>query len=203
MSSEHEIETIDRREAIKRVSFLLGGVALVGGSNLLVACGRDRPAAGTAVGKFSGTDVALLDEVADTILPTTSTPGAKAAKVGPFMALMVTDCYDDKDQKIFRDGLNTLDDASNKANGKSFMNSTPAQRTALLESLDREQKSYMDKKKPDDRSHWFRMVKELTMLGYFTSQIGYTQAMRYREAPGHFDPCVDYKPGEKSWAPHA
>jgi hypothetical protein len=203
MTSNEEIETIGRREAIKRVSFLLGGVALVGGSNLIVACGRERPAAGTAVGKFSGTDVALLDEVADTILPTTSTPGAKAAKVGPFMALMVTDCYDDKDQKIFRDGVATLDDASRKANGKSFMDSTPAQRTSLLESLDREQKNYMDSKKPDDRSHWFRMVKELTLLGYFTSEIGYTQAMRYREAPGHFDPCVDYKPGEKSWAPHA
>jgi hypothetical protein len=206
MASEHEIktiETIDRREAIKRVSVLLGGVALVGGSNLLAACGRERPAAGTAVGKFSDKDVALLDEVADTILPTTSTPGAKAARVGPFMALMVTDCYDDKDQKIFRDGVATLDDASRKANGKSFMDATPAQRTSLLESLDREQKSYMDKKKPDDRSHWFRMVKELTMLGYFTSEIGYTQAMRYREAPGRYDPCVEYKPGEKSWAPHA
>jgi hypothetical protein len=203
MTSNEEIETIGRREAIKRVSFLLGGVALVGGSNLIVACGRERPAAGTAVGKFSGTDVALLDEVADTILPPTSTPGAKAAKVGPFMALMVTDCYDDKDQKIFRDGVATLDDASRKANGKSFMDSTPAQRTSLLESLDREQKNYMDQKKPDDRSHWFRMVKELALLGYFTSEIGYTQAMRYREAPGHFDPCVDYKPGEKSWAPHA
>jgi hypothetical protein len=46
-------------------------------------------------------------------------------------------------------------------------------------------------------------VKELALLGYFTSEIGYTQAMRYREAPGHYDPCVDYKPGEKSWAPHA
>jgi hypothetical protein len=203
MTANEEIETIGRREAIKRVSFLLGGVALVGGSNLIVACGRERPAAGTAVGKFSGTDVALLDEVADTILPPTSTPGAKAAKVGPFMALMVTDCYDDKDQKIFRDGVATLDDASRKANGKSFMDSTPAQRTSLLESLDREQKNYMDQKKPDDRSHWFRMVKELALLGYFTSEIGYTQAMRYREAPGHFDPCVDYKPGEKSWAPHA
>jgi len=135
-----------------------------------------------------------LDEGRDAVL---------TAKVGPFMALMVTDCYDDKDQKIFRDGLDSLDDASKKANGKSFMDSTPAQRTSLLESLDREQKNYMDHKKPDDRSHWFRMVKELALLGYFTSEIGYTQAMRYREAPGHFDPCVDYKPGEKSWAPHA
>ena len=47
------------------------------------------------------------------------------------------------------------------------------------------------------------MVKELTLLGYFTSEIGYTQAMRYTETPGRFDPCVPYTTGEKSWAPHA
>jgi Gluconate 2-dehydrogenase subunit 3 len=206
MSSEHEMElpeSIGRREAIKRVSVLLGGVALVGGSGLLASCGRERPAAGTAVGKFSGNDVTLLDEVADTILPATSTPGAKAAKVGPFMALMVTDCYDDQDQQIFRDGVAKLESASRKMNGKTFMDSTPAQRVALLESLDKEQKAYMDSKKEDDRAHYFRMMKELTLLGYFTSEIGYTQALRYRESPGHYEPCADYKPGEKSWAPHA
>ena len=206
MSSEQERELpelIGRREAIKRVSVMLGGVALVGGSSLLSSCGRERPAAGTAVGKFSGNDVTLLDEVADTILPETSTPGAKAAKVGPFMALMVTDCYEDADQQIFRDGLAKLENASMKMNGKSFMDSTPAQRTALLESLDKEQKAYMDHKKPDDRAHWFRMMKELTLLGYFTSEIGYTKALRYRESPGHYDPCVPYVKGEKSWAPHA
>ena len=204
MSSEQEPkELIDRREAMKRVSFLLGGVALVGGSGLLAACGRDRPASGTAVGPFSLSDIQLLDEVADTILPETKTPGAKAARVGPFMALMVTDSYEPKDQKIFRAGIEQLDQASQKANGKSFIASTPPQRLALLESLDREQKSYMDAKKPDEPSHYFRMMKELTMLGYFTSEIGYTKAMRYAESPGRFDPCTPYKPGETSWASHA
>ena len=71
MSLNREPEVIDRREAIKRVSVLLGGVALVGGSSLLASCGRERPPAGRPVGKFSGNDVALLDEVADTILPAT------------------------------------------------------------------------------------------------------------------------------------
>ena len=204
MSSEQEQqELIDRREAIKRVSFLLGGVALVGGSQLLAACGRDRPASGTTVGSFSASDIQLLDEVADTILPETTTPGAKAARVGPFMAVMVTDCYEPKNQEIFRTGMQKLEQASQKANGKSFMDSTPQQRLTLLESLDREQKAYMDGKKPDESSHYFRMMKELTMLGYFTSEIGYTKAMRYAESPGRFDPCTEYKKGEKIWASHA
>ena len=204
MSSEQEQqELIDRREAIKRVSVLLGGVALVGGSGLLAACGRDRPASGTAVGTFTPSDIQLLDEIADTILPETKTPGAKAARVGPFMAVMVTDTYEPKDQQIFRTGMQQLEQASQKASGKSFMAATPQQRLALLESLDREQKSYMDAKKHDDPAHYFRMMKELTMLGYFTSEIGYTKAMRYAESPGRFDPCTEYKKGETSWASHA
>lgn len=203
MSSETERELVDRREAIKRVSALLGGVALVGGSALWTGCRSENVATGAAVGTFTGDDVALLDEIADTILPETHTPGAKAAKVGPFMAVMVTDCYAANDQKIFQTGLRALDDASQKANGKSFMSSSPAARLTLLESLDREQKSYMDKKKPEDPSHYFRMMKELAMLGYFTSEIGYTKAQRYAESPGRFDPCNPYKKGETSWAPHA
>jgi hypothetical protein len=250
MSSAEETSGIDRREAIRRVSTLLGGVAFVGGSSLLAACekAREPVAAGTAIGTFSAADIALLDEIAETILPETKTPGAKAAKVGPFMALMVTDTYEPKDQQVFRDGLQKLNAASQKANNKSFMDSTPQARLALLETLDKEQKTYMDARsaahaKPDvmkdgttqpatktgepplpaqgkenapggeangaqvvtadSPTHYFRMMKELTMLGYFTSEIGYTKAQRYVESPGRFDPCVPYTAGETSWAPHA
>ena len=55
----------------------------------------------------------------------------------------------------------------------------------------------------DAPRHWFRMMKELTLLGYFTSEFGYTKAMRYVESPGRYDPCVPYTKGEVSWAPHA
>jgi hypothetical protein len=51
--------------------------------------------------------------------------------------------------------------------------------------------------------HYFRMMKELALLGYFTSEIGYTKAMRYVETPGRFDPCAPYAKGEPAWAPHA
>ena len=146
----------------------------------------------------------MLDEVAETILPETKTPGAKAAQVGPFMALMVTDTYDEGDQTIFRDGMRKLDAACQAMHRTSFMEATPPQRLALLEQLDREQKAYMDARHGDDTpAHYFRMMKELALLGYFTSEIGYTKAMRYAETPGRFDPCVPYTPGETAWAPHA
>jgi len=228
------ISDISRREAIKRVTAIMGGMALVGGNALLTGC-RDRADSGEGADQpFSAEDIAFLDEVAETILPETSTPGAKAAKTGAFMALMVTDGYDAGDRKIFRDGMRALDQASRKAHDTPFMSATPAQRLALLESIDRDQKVHSDARRDaaransmayladqrkeaapgadvgaasaitaDAPAHYFRMMKELTLLGYFTSEIGYMQAQRYVETPGRFDPCVPYAPGEKSWAPHA
>lgn len=196
---------MDRREAIRRVSALLGGIALVSETALLEACSGERSAARTGATTFSPNDEAFLDEVADTILPETSTPGAKAAQCGAFMALMVTDTYQDRDQQVFKNGLQQLDTACRQMHKTGFMAATPAQRLALLEQVDKEQKAYMDSRAPnsDTPSHYFRMMKELALLGYFTSEIGYTKAMRYIEVPGRYDPCLPYKQGETSWAQHA
>ncbi len=199
MAEMKEVPGIDRREAIRRVTVLLGGVVYVGHSDLLTAIEHAHARAATShaqVGSFTAQDVALLDEVADTILPATKTPGAKAAHVGPFMALMVTDTYDEGQQAVFRDGIRKLNEAS-------FMTKTPAERLALLEQLDREQKAYMDSRAQGAPPHYFRQMKELTLFGYFTSEIGCTQAMRYRETPGRFDPCAPYTPGETTWTGHA
>src|ERR1700722_11570242 len=210
-----QLQLIDRREAIRRVSALLGGVAFVGGNSLLAAVENASGTVQPAPGKFSARDVAYLDEIAETILPATKTPGAKAAKTGAFMALMVTDCYSPAEQKVFREGMRKVDDAARKANARSFMAATPLQRTAVLTTLDREQKRVMDAQKRErdaldaaatlDRpaQHYFRMMKELALLGYFTSEIGCPQVMRYVESPGRFDPCAPYAPGEPGWATHA
>ncbi len=246
-----EQDLITRREAIKRVSLMLGGVALVGGSGLLTAC-RERNAVMPGA-QFTPEDVAFLDEVADTILPPTKTPGAKAAKTGAFMALMVHDAYGARDQKVFREGMRTIDAATRDAYHVAFMQATPAQRLAVLQQFDKEQKADADAREararakarqrlqtptaprpsedtkqadayiPDERKenvvgteasgavaisaeppvHFFRMMKELALLGYFTSEIGYTQAQRYVESPGRFEPCAPYTKGEPAWAPHA
>jgi hypothetical protein len=116
------------------------------------------------------------------------------------MKTIVTDCYEPKDQQIFLDGMKKLDAASKKKNGKSFLESTPEQRHDLLVDLDKEQKDYMSKKKPDEPAHYFRMMKELTLWGYFTSEPGATKALRYIAVPGKYDGCVPYKKGDKAWA---
>jgi hypothetical protein len=233
LPSDLSPELISRREAVLRVATILGGVALIGSGALISGC---RPERGkTPFTPFTPDEVAYLDEIADTILPTTKTPGAKAAKTGAFMALMVQDTYTDEDQQKFRDGMVKLDDASKDKNGgKTFMQATPQQRLALLQELDKEQYEYNQKQKADAQkksdafiadqrqttspgpeantateatkdtpNSYFRMMKQLALLGYFTSEIGMTQAQRYIESPGRYDPCIDYKPGETSFADHA
>src|SRR6202166_4764164 len=218
MSSDTEpVPQINRRDAIHGVAALLGGTALVGGRGLLAACERASFALQEAtLGEFTTEDIVFLDEIAETILPATNTPGAKAAKTGAFMALMVTDSYSSSERKIFRDGMRNAYGAMQQANGVSFLQATPPQRLALLTTLDREQKRVMDSRKAamDAReaaatighaapAHYFRMMKELALLGYFTSEVGCTQALRYVESPGRFDPCTPYAPGEPAWATHA
>jgi Gluconate 2-dehydrogenase subunit 3 len=230
---------MDRRELLQRVSLLLGGTIL-GANAFLTGCrsASDEDGGGSVDVNFTEADIAYLDEVAETIIPTTSTPGAKAAKVGAFMAVMVKDCYTERDQQIFHKGMDKLNDASKKKFDKTFMNATPEQRHELLTGIDKEvkeetekqkrdrevniqkeqeetdeqkqnpttesektrQEKRQEKPKEDPPRHYFRMMKELTLLGYFTSEIGQKQALRYEPVPGRYEGCVDYKKGDKAWA---
>ena len=186
---------MNRREAVQNISLLLGGT-LVGMNAFLTGCKTDS-------GKteaFTQNDIAYLDEIAETILPATSTPGAKAAQVGQFMTVMVNDCYEAKDQKTFREGMDKINELSKKEFDNSFMKISPEQRHQLLVKLDAEAKDYTKNKKPEDAAHYFRLMKELTLLGYFTSEIGSTQARRYAAVPGRYDACIPYKKGDKAWA---
>lgn len=191
---------MNRREALSRVALLLGGT-VVGASVFLEGCntGDKKTSAGTGTA-FTPDDVSFLDEVAETIIPATNTPGARAAKVGAFMTVMVRDCYEDNDQKTFREGMGKINDASTKKFDKVFMELTPEQKHDLLSGIDKEQQEYTSKKKATDAAHYFRLMKELTLLGYFSSEIGATQALRYVETPGRYDGCIPYKKGDKAWA---
>ena len=192
---------MNRREALSTVALLLGGT-IIGSEAFLSGCSTGVP---RSTGFLSADNIALMDEVGETILPTTATsPGAKATKIGEFMNTMVTDCYEKKDQAIFADGIVKLNAASQSAYQKSFIDLSPDQKTELLVRLDTEAKEYTKKKKDakDEKApeHYFTMFKQLTVMGYFTSKEGATKALRYVAVPGHYDGDVPYKKGDKAWA---
>ena len=201
---------MNRRDALARVGLLMGG-AVIGGDLFLSSCSTDSSKKTNATAKKDDTpkqlaevldskQVAYLNEVGETILPATSTPGAKAANVGGFMAVMVRDCYKPEDQKIFLEGFTKLDDASKQKFSKEFMALDPAQRKDLLTAVDAEQKAYSKTKTLEQPNHYFRMMKELTLLGFFTSEPGATKALRYLPVPGKYDGNVPYKKGDRAWA---
>jgi hypothetical protein len=173
---------------------------VVGGAAFLEGCKQADKAAALTGLPMSAETIAFLDEVAETIIPTTNTPGAKAAQVGAFMNTMVTDCYDEKDQKAFLAGIASIDQACEKAHGHNFMKATADQRKEVLTALDKEQKEYNKNKKEGDGNHYFSLMKQLTLLGYFSSEIGATQALRYVAVPGRYEGCIPYKKGDKAWA---
>ena len=194
---------LTRRQVIERALVATGWASLVGSSTVSAAC-TTRPSTdnGNGIGSFTVNDIAWLDEVAETILPQTQTPGAKAAGVGPFIALMVTDTYSPQKQVAFRQGMDELEKVSVAKYDQGFIALSDTQRLQLLTELD-EARFNQAQTDPDAAPHYFEAIKGLTILGYFTSEIGYTQAMRYVESPGRFDPCVDYTTGETTWARHA
>jgi len=187
---------MNRREAVQSVALLLGGT-IIGAEFFISGCKQSSPKVNEL---FNQDQVAFLNEVGDTILPTTATPGAKAANVGGFMAVMVQDCYTPADQKTFMQVFTKIDGESNKKYSKKFLDCDAAQRTALLTYLDQEQKKESKLPKPGDKYHYFSMVKQMTLLGYFTSEIGCTQAQRYVAIPGRYDGNLPYKKGDRAWA---
>lgn len=211
---------MNRRDLLKQIALLTGG-AVIGGELFLTGC----KTGAKADAGFTAANISLLDEVAETIIPATSTPGAKAAKVGEFMKVMVTDCYTQKQQDAFVSGISELDEACKKMHSKGFMDCTAEQRKALLVSLEKEAKEFNQKRDEADKplreehkkknealawkdqkefegspSHYYTMMKQLTLLGFFTSKTGMTETLRHAPVPGKYDGAFAYNKGDKAWA---
>lgn len=190
---------MERRELLKMIAAVTGA-AMIG---LPAFVSAQTPVASGKTA-FSDSEVAKLDEIADTILPRTKTPGAKDAGTGLFMAQFVTDCYTPEYQAAFRKGLADID----KRAGGDFMSLSPQARTELLRVLDAEAGKQRDATEVATggagptpvKLHYFAMIKQLVLFGYFTSKAGATQALRYVAVPGRYDGDMAYEPGTPAWA---
>lgn len=186
---------MERRELLKLIA-VLTGASFIGGQSLLTGC---QPAATAGVITFTDSDLSFLNEVGETILPVTATPGAKAANVSSTMQTIVTSCYNPDERAVFSTSREHLDEASHKKFDRSFLAATPQQREELLKEIDQEARTYQKNKKKGEPSHYFTMLKQLTLLGYFTSEVGCKQAMRYVPIPQRYDGNLPYKKGDKAY----
>lgn len=188
---------MNRREALTRVAWIMGG-AVVGANLFLEGCTR---AANESVETlFEPATIDFLGDVADAILPPTSTPGAKEAGVGSFIPVMVKDCYTPEDQKVFMEGLKEIDQVSRAQFGKVFQELNGEEKLAIVNKLDKEAIEYQRTKTDEQPNHYFNLFKQLTLLGFFSSELGATQALRYVQIPGRYDGDIPYKKGDRAWA---
>ena len=120
---------------------------------------------------------AVLAEVVETILPQTDTPGAKAARVHVFVDLALKRCATADQQRSAVTALDAL--------GPGFASLPPAERETRVKTID---------------PAALLLIRDLTLLGYFTSEVGATQALAYIPVPGDYRGCVQLEPGQKAWA---
>lgn len=157
--------------------------------------------------KFSIDQEALITEIADIILPDTKeSPGARVAGVGSFIPMMLQDCYPAYVQADFAKGLHMIEQLSQSGHKSNFLSLTRSDREKIIAQVREQTIAEMasDKKLPPsqkkNKSYFFVIARDLTMLGYFSSEVGVTKAYRYEEIPGRYDGCVDLQPGQKIWA---
>jgi hypothetical protein len=190
---------MDRREAIFKTAALMGftlSAPLLSG----LVFGQEKPLEipeGYVSPLATENQQKMISEIAELIIPTTKTPGAKAAKVPEFIQVLITDCYPKVDQDRFFNGLNTLDQEAQKTYGKGFLAISAANQTDLLKKAEAAGRAPREKDAP---APFFPMIKELTLVGYFTSEAGATKALDYVHVPGAYRGCEPLKPGQKSWA---
>lgn len=178
---------MNRRDALKSLSLILGG-AVFGSRNFL--SGQINPDAETFASTFTIEDLAFLDEVGETILPATEdSAGAKAAKIGAFMQEILSTSYNDEERKTFMGGIRELNNVSRSHAGRGFMALSPEERYDLLLELEKE-----------PSPPYYQMMKQLTLWGYFSSEIGATQALAHLPVPGRWDPCIPITPDTKPWS---
>jgi hypothetical protein len=201
---------MNRRNAIKKAAILLGGAF---STPTLMAMSRweQSPTLATGGSNFGLTDIQrkIVAEVAEMIIPKTTTAGAKDAGVPAFIEMMLKDCYAQPEHLSFMEGIVALEQ-------DKFLDMDAPTRTARLKKLEADTKNTMKLREVkqtksgdnDDKEEmkaapkglpFWRLVKELTLLGYFTSEVGLRDSYEYVQIPSKFE-TIKLKPNQKAYA---
>ncbi len=197
---------IDRRELLKRVAYLMGGAisapAMLG---VLQGCSAKKPSAQWTPAFFNATQAAIVSEIAEIIIPRTDTPGAKDLGVPAFIDTMLKATYSKTDQERYIQGLERFAQRAEDTHGKAFIDLNADQQQQLVREVhDAAIQAGRDNALDDlhENRPFILMTKELTMLGFFTSEVGATEILQYAAVPGAYRGCVPLSEtgNGKTWA---
>jgi gluconate 2-dehydrogenase gamma chain len=172
------VDSLTRREALRRASLLLG-VAFT--PSILAAVAGAAPA-GAAKQVLGDPERALVAAVAERLLPRTDTPGALDAGVPAFIERMVNAYFTDRERHIFLDGVPELEALSQSRAGASFVRLRPEQQDTVLGAL--------AEAAVGRGTTFYSLVREATIVGYFTSELVGKAVLHYDPVPGRFDACI-------------
>ncbi len=199
---------MNRREAIQKATLALGfalsAPALTG---IMQGC-KPTPELNYEPVFFNPGQARLISEVSEILLPRTDTPGAKEVGVPAFIDGMLKNVYPKDEQESFLAGITALDEEAKKTYGDRFNDCAPEQQKELVKKhhdaayatkVDGSSGSFWDAAKKNERPFILK-VKELTLIGFFTSEPGATQVLQYNQVPGPYKGCVPLTEVGKAWA---
>jgi gluconate 2-dehydrogenase gamma chain len=196
---------LTRREALKRVAWLMGGTV---SASAILAIQKGYSAttpAGRKPSILTPPQMSIVSTVAEIMIPRTDTPGAIDVGVPGFIDLMLADVYTQKDREHYLAGLADFDAAAHTEQGKEFVALEPTHQVTLVRRF--HDAAVIEEQRPDRLREdlprpFILMTKELTLLGFFTSQAGATQVLQYVAVPGSYHAClpVEQAGNGKTWA---
>ena len=188
---------MNRREALQRVALLLGGA--ISTPVLQAVLSGCRPSAQYTPRTLKPTQFDVVTSIADSIIPATETPGAKGVGVPEFIDLILTDCYSPKDRDRFLTGLAAFEEQFQQKLGKTFLQANPKEQTEILNEFDRE--AVAARRSGASELPFFGMMKELTLIGYYTSAVGANDELQFQPATNRFDGCIPLERVDgRAWA---
>jgi gluconate 2-dehydrogenase gamma chain len=194
-------QLIDRREALRKTALLMGAAVSASAiAGILNGC-KATPDLNYKPVFFTEEQARLVSELAEIILPKTDTPGAKELGVPNFIDKVVSQCYSKEDQDRFIVGLTAFDEEAKKTYGDSFVYAKPEDQIILIKKT-LETAIAEKKENPTAKRPFILMAKELTMLGYFSSETGSTKVLQYEPVPGSYKGCIPLSEAGngKTWA---
>lgn len=172
---------VNRRTALKQFLFVSAGVAV------LPACLQEDKSKSSMLLKnfqLSGQQEKTLEELTETILPATGTPGAKAVYAHLFVLKMLDDCYKKEDQQKFVTGLAAFEKETKQKYNQSFAQCSKTQRDEMVAGINAK------KDGKDDLAFFYSNTKRLTIQGYSTSKFYLSNVQVYKMIPGKYKGCV-------------
>jgi gluconate 2-dehydrogenase gamma chain len=192
---------MNRREALQRAAWVLGYAISVPTMTAVLNGCKAKPDLAFAPTFFTADQAALIAEVSEIIIPKTDTPGAKDVGVPQFIDVLVRDCYKKEDQDNFLKGLDEFDKGAKDAYGDAFMDLDSGKQVEYVTKVHGDMiaatKGVDMRDKPRPFMH---SMKELTVVGFFSSEPGATQVLQYDPVPGAYKGCIPLSEVGKTWA---